>query len=80
MAIRRTKRTTDPAPAESNPRPAPGAAAGSRPVVIQLKRPTQVGADRCDVGHELAQITLADGCTLNYLVDAIRNGLAGPVS
>jgi len=49
--------------------------AGDR-VRVFLTRPAVVAGEVQELGHTLGFVTLADGVTLNYLVDAVRNGYA----
>ena len=44
---------------------------------IVLRRERQVGEDVLKVDAKLATVVLEDGVGLNFLVDAIRNGVAG---
>lgn len=46
-------------------------------IPITLKRDTKVGEIHAKFGSVIAYVELAPGVSLNYVVDAIRNGVAG---
>lgn len=62
-------------PAETPPVPGPVA---PQPLEIVLKRDIACGDRQCQSGDLLATIVLEPGVSLNYLVDAVRDHLAGP--
>lgn len=43
---------------------------------VVLRRPARVGDRQCEPGERLGVVMLAEGVSLNYLVDALRNDLA----
>ncbi len=43
---------------------------------VVLRRAARVGDRQCEPGERLAVVHLADGVSLNYLVDAVRHDLA----
>lgn len=44
--------------------------------VVVLRRAARVGDRHCEPGERLAVVHLANGVSLNYLVDAVRHDLA----
>lgn len=54
-----------------------------RPAAVELvrvvmRRDAKCGEAELSVGDSLAEIRLPADVSLNYLVDAVRNGIAGP--
>ena len=42
-----------------------------------MKRNVMGCGEELETGDRIARVLLTDGMTLNYVVDAVRNGLAG---
>jgi hypothetical protein len=64
-------------PAELDPEPELAAADPPRELTIVLRQARKVGEFQRDAGFELAKVTLFEGVDLNFVVDAIRGGIAG---
>jgi hypothetical protein len=79
MAKRRTgaKAPTDAPQPTDAAQPTKAKTAKADTLDVVLRRDAQVGDQQCATGRRLARVTLEPGVSLNYLVDAVRNGLAG---
>jgi hypothetical protein len=49
----------------------------TRKVTVVMRRPAKCGEMDLGVGDPLGEVNLLPGVDLNYLVDAVRGGLAG---
>ena len=49
------------------------------PIDVAMRRTAKCGDTTLPVGHLLGSVLLPPGVSLNYFVDAVRNGFAGEV-
>lgn len=75
MAPKQTKTT---APEEAEKNPAPRKMAQTRKEEVVLRRDAVIDNKEFKVGESIGSVELPPGIDLNYLVDAVRGGLAGP--
>ena len=74
-AKKETSSTSPQGPVE--PKPSAPRNVKTAGIDIVMRKDAVVAGRNCKRGHRIAEIQLGDGVSLNFLVDAIRNGLAG---
>jgi len=78
----KSNRQAKPKPAAKPAAAAPEATAKPRRrevVTVVLRKPRTIGDAELELGQVIGEVELEPGVSLNYLVDAVRNGLAGPL-